>query len=489
MAAELSKLEPQAVWSQFDRILQIPRPSKHEQRIAAHVLELASRRGVSADRDGAGNIVVRVPASAGHEQAPLTVLQSHLDMVCEKNSGTEHDFMQDPIRPRIEGDWVYATGTTLGADNGIGVSCALALLEAKDVTHGPLELLFTLDEETGLTGAKNLSPKLLHGRRMLNLDSEEDGSIYIGCAGGRDSKLRLRPVWSAATAGLPSWRLAVTGLRGGHSGVQIHENRGNAIKILARLLRAAQSAGARFELSALAGGGKHNAIPREASAELWAGKEDVDKIRAVLEQLRPQLRIEFEGIEEKLQAELTSRAGAPAQFLDGASRDRLLRLLEALPHGVLGMSLAVPGMVETSNNVAVVTQDEEPKGTVTVWTSSRSSVAPILDALVSQIRSVGELAGCEVETADGYPGWKPNAKSPVLGVAQQVYQQTFGKAPQVTAIHAGLECGLIGEIYPEMDMISIGPQIEAPHSPDERVQISSVQRFWSYLGGLLAALA
>jgi dipeptidase D len=324
---------------------------------------------------------------------------------------------------------------------------------------------------------------------MLNLDSEEEGYIYVGCAGGCDTKLTLRPTWSKAPAGLKAWRLTVSGLRGGHSGVQINENRGNAIKILGRLLRAAQAAGARFELAALEGGGKHNAIPREASADLLAGADDAGRIQKVLDSMRPKLKTEFEGIDEGLKVQLTALKAAPSQVLPAADRDRLLRLIETLPHGVLGMSQAVPGMVETSNNLAVATLAEGEKGMVTLWTSSRSSVASILQSILEQVRAAGELAGFKVDTADGYPGWKPNPKSPILGIAKQVYQKTFKKEPHVTAIHAGLECGLIGEIYPQMDMISVGPQIEAPHSPDERVQISTVANFWKYLRALLAALA
>ncbi len=482
-------LEPRPVWQQFSRILEIPRPSKHEERIAEHVLALAKKHGVESARDAAGNIVLRLPGTKGHESAPVTVLQSHLDMVCEKNSGTTHDFMKDPIRPRIEGDWVYATGTTLGSDNGIGVAAALALLESPDVVHGPLELLFTLDEETGLTGAKNLSPKLLQGQRLLNLDSEEDGLLYIGCAGGCDSRFTTRPSWVAAPSAREALRLQVSGLRGGHSGVQIHENRGNAIKVLARLLREASRAGAAFDVISISGGGKHNAIPREASADLLIETKATARLREVIESAKPKLAIEFDGIDDGLSVGLTPISPAPTQVMSAADRGRLLRLLEALPHGVLGMSQAVPGLVETSNNVAVVTLEEGEKGMLTVWTSSRSSVAPILESVLCQVRAAGELAGFDVEKADGYPGWKPNAKSPLLGVAKRVYWETFGKDAHVAAIHAGLECGLIGEIYPGMDMISFGPQIEGPHSPDERVQIPSVDRFWKYLRQMLAALA
>ncbi|MBI1849552.1 MAG: aminoacyl-histidine dipeptidase [Planctomycetes bacterium] len=488
-AAALQSLQPKYVWDHFGRILEIPRPSKHEEKIAAHVLAVAKSHGVQAKIDSAGNIAIRVPGTPGHEKAPVTVLQSHLDMVCEKNSDTVHDFMTEPIRPRIEGDWLYATGTTLGSDNGIGVAAALAILDDASVVHGPLELLFTIDEETGLTGAKNLSPKLLTGRRMINLDSEEEGLLFVGCAGGCDTRFTLRPAWAAAPRGRKALRLSVSGLRGGHSGVQIHENRGNAIKVLARALREAQRAGVEFELAAIAGGGKHNAIPREATADVFVTPAGVKKLEAVLKALRTALKVEFEGIDDGLRVATSPIGAPPKKIVKAAHRDRLLALVEALPHGVLGMSQAVPGLVETSNNVAVVTLDEGKPGTLTVWTSSRSSVAPILKSVLGQVRAAGELAGFEVDTQDGYPGWKPNPKSPMLGIAQRVYLATFGKDPHVTAIHAGLECGLIGETYPEMDMISFGPLIEGPHSPEERVHIESVAKFWTFLKAVLAVLA
>jgi dipeptidase D len=384
---------------------------------------------------------------------------------------------------------VYATGTTLGSDNGIGVASALAILDDPSVVHGPLELLFTIDEETGLTGAKNLSPKLLQGRRMINLDSEEEGLLFVGCAGGCDTRFTLRPAWAAAPRGRKAVRLAVSGLRGGHSGVQIHENRGNAIKLLVRAIREAQRAGVEIELASIAGGGKHNAIPREASADVYVTPAGAKKLDATLKSLRAATKVEFEGIDDGLRIE-TSVAASPAKkVMKAAHRDRLLALIEALPHGVLGMSQAVPGLVETSNNVAVVTLEEGKPGTLTVWTSSRSSVAPILKAVLGQVAAAGELAGFEVDTQDGYPGWKPNPKSPLLGVAKRVYREAFDKDASVTAIHAGLECGLIGEIYPEMDMISFGPLIEGPHSPEERVHVESVAKFWVYLKAVLAALA
>ncbi len=488
MPDRIEDLEPKAVWSQFARILEIPRPSKSEEKMAEHVLALAKKRGAAAERDSAGNVVVRVPGTQGREKRPITVLQSHLDMVCEKNASVEHDFTKDPIRPRIDGEWVAATGTTLGSDNGIGVAAALALLDeekGKETPHGPLELLFTIDEETGLTGAKSLSGKLLKGKRLLNLDSEEEGLLYIGCAGGCDTKLTFKPAPVPAPPAGDAVRLTVSGLRGGHSGVQIHENRANAIKILARWLLGALRAGTSFEVVRVAGGGKHNAIPREAAADAILDSASAGAIKAHTEKLAKDLKDEFEGIDDGLKLEVAPLQERPKRVLRSADRGRLLRLVESLPHGVLAMSPAVPGLVETSSNVAVVEPEDDH---VVVWTSSRSSVAPALRAVLAQIRSIGELAGFAVETADGYPGWKPNPKSPLLATAQEVHKELTGKAAQVAAIHAGLECGLIGEIYPGMDMVSFGPTIEGPHSPDERVKIATVARFWDFLRALLAKL-
>jgi dipeptidase D len=483
----VESLEPKAVFSQFARILEIPRPSGHEEKIAQHVLEAAKRKGAAAERDAAGNVVVRVPATKGREKSPITVLQTHIDMVGEKRSDVAHDFTKDPIVPRLDGEWLYATGTTLGADNGIGVAAALALLEnaSGDLAHGPLELLFTVDEETGLTGAKKLSPKILKGKRLLNLDSEEDGLFFIGCSGGCDTKLALKPAPLPTPPGGDAFQLKVSGLKGGHSGIQIHENRGNALKILARWLLAAQRSGVALELARFEGGGKHNAIPREAAADVLLDAAAAKAFRSMTDSLKEALGNELDGIDDGLRLGVEPLPEKPKRIFRAADRDRFLRLVEALPHGVLAMSGAVPGLVETSSNVAVAHMEGDH---VVVWTSSRSSVAPALEAVLARIRSMGELAGFAVETADGYPGWKPNPKSPLLETAQKVFTETRGEAAKVTAIHAGLECGLIGEIYPKMDMISFGPEIQSPHSPDERVNVESVARFWSYLKSLLAAL-
>jgi len=488
MASPLDDLEPRLVWQHFDAIRQIPRPSKHEERIAAHVLDWAKRRGLETQRDGAGNIVVRVPATAGHENVPTVVLQGHLDMVPEKNSDVEFDFLVDPIQVRIVGDYVYATGTTLGADNGIGVAAALAIGEDPDAVHGPLELLFTIDEETGLTGAMGIDPGLLQGRTMINLDTEEDAALYIGCAGGADASSKFTLTRTPASMATVPVRVSVRGLRGGHSGVDIHENRGNALKFLARTLNAVLVTGVDLEVVSFAGGSKHNAIPRESDALVRVRKGEEEAVRQVVESVAAVLREEFGEIDPGLRVELDAvdDDDSSRQVWSRSDRDRILGAFLACPHGVLAMSRAVPGLVETSNNLAVVVCEGDE---VRVTTASRSSVMPSLRATIEQVAAVFRLAGAEVKTHDGYPGWKPNPESPIFKKTLAVFESEFGSQPHVRAIHAGLECGLIGEKFPGMDMVSMGPQIESPHSPDERVKIDTVERFYRLLKATLAAVA
>ena len=485
MSDALANLEPASVWGHFAEMTRIPRPSKHEERIAAWVRSVAEKHGFEVRSDDVGNLVVDVPATAGRESAPTVVIQGHLDMVCEKNKDVEHDFMNDPIRPQVNGDWVSATGTTLGSDNGIGVAAALAAATDRDVAHGPLELLFTLDEETGLTGAQKLDGELLHGRTLLNLDSEEDGVIFAGCAGGADTYLSITPNRQPAPAGSRAHAVEVGGLRGGHSGLNIHENRGNALKILTRLLDRAAASGVPFDLETLSGGSAHNAIPREARAVIHLPEGADTAFENVLASFVADVRSELKGIDDGIEIRSTPEPSS-GEVMAPDDRDRLLALLMALPHGVLGMSTALPGLVETSNNLATVTPEN---GCVKIVASSRSSVAPTQDAVLASIRAVGGLAGADVETHDGYPGWKPNMDSPVLAVVRGVYSEVWEHEPQVTAIHAGLECGLLGEKVPGLDMISFGPQIEGAHSPDERVQISSVARFWEALKRTLDRLS
>ncbi|NIM49217.1 MAG: beta-Ala-His dipeptidase [Gemmatimonadales bacterium] len=477
-------LEPKAVWQHFDQILMIPRGSKEEDKIRQHVISVAERAGLAQQTDEAGNLVVRKPGTKGHEKAPVTILQSHLDMVNEKNSDVEHDFSKDPIKPRRDGDYLTASGTTLGSDNGIGVASMLAIMEAKDLTHGPLELLFTIDEETGLVGASGLAGDMLQGRRLINLDSEEEGALYVGCAGGADSTLTL-PLGSTPTpSGCTALRTRFHGLKGGHSGVDIHLQRGNAVKLLARALFAV-SPRAPFHLAAIEGGNKHNAIPREAFATAVVGETEKDAFGAALNEEFSAIRQEFRPADPEMQLEVAD-AEMPGEVWDHASAETALRLLTGLPHGVLAMSYDIPDLVETSTNLATVRQRDN---SLVIGMSSRSSVDTALAALRQRIRATATLAGAAVEEGSGYPGWKPNLDSHLLKVLKDVYARELGREPEIKAIHAGLECGIIGEKVPGTDMISMGPQIEFPHSPDERVKIDSVGEFYSLLTTTLEVLA
>ena len=479
----VATLEPTAVWSHFDTVLTIPRASKDEERMRQHVLATAARVGCDHAVDAAGNVVVRKPASAGRETAPVTILQSHLDMVQEKNADVAHDFATDAIIPRRVGDYLNATGTTLGSDNGIGVAAMLAVLEATDLVHGPLDLLFTIDEETGLTGAAQLDARLLTGRRLINLDSEEEGIVYVGCAGGGDTQISLATVPSPAGDDDVTVTLALTGLKGGHSGCDIHLQRGNAVALLGRALLAAHG-GSPFRLARLAGGSAHNAIPREAFATIVVGAAERERIVAALRAEFDAIREEYRPVDPGMQLAVGD-AGRADSAWGGETTATVLRLIASLPHGVAAMSYDIPDLVETSNNLATVTGS---KGSLVITTSSRSSVDAELAALRRRIRATAELAGAGVEEHSAYPGWKPNLDSPLLEVVKTVHTRELGSTPGVKAIHAGLECGIIGKKIPGMDMISFGPVIEFPHSPDERVHIDSVGRFYRLLTATLAEL-
>ncbi|HUG42480.1 MAG TPA: aminoacyl-histidine dipeptidase [Longimicrobiales bacterium] len=484
MPTFVSTLEPTALWAHFDHILTIPRGSGNEDAMRAYVLEVAERTGLEHQVDDVGNVVVRKPGAPGHESAPVTVLQSHLDMVNEKNSDTEHDFTRDPLVPERDGEYLKARGTTLGSDNGIGVAAMLALMEADDVGHGPLELLFTIDEETGLTGAGKLDGSMLRGRRLLNLDTEEEGAIYVGCAGGGDSHLSLPVKRAAPPQGARPFRIALRGLKGGHSGVDIHLQRGNAIRLLARLLDTA-ARGTTFRLAAFDGGDKHNAIPREATAAVLVADADVEGFRQRLEAELERVQDAFAPAEPGL-AMTAEEAQSPADALDEGSSRKALHLLHALPHGVAAMSYDIPDLVETSTNLARVRTEGDR---LTILMSTRSSVAGELEALRARIRAIAHLAGAEVKEEAPYPGWKPNLESALLEVVTDVYHDELEEEPAIKAIHAGLETGIIGEKVPGMDMVSIGPQIEFPHSPDERVRIPSVGDFYALLVRTLERLA
>lgn len=483
----VSSLEPQILWRHFDRILAIPRGSKSEEGMRQYVRDVAAANGLAAATDAAGNVVVRKSASRGRESAAPLALQSHLDMVCEKNSDVVFDFTVDAIRPRREGDYLNATGTTLGSDNGIGVAAMLALMESRDLVHGPLELLFTIDEETGLTGAAGLDPRSLVARRLLNLDTEEEGAIYVGCAGGAGTDLAIPLETMFGAEGLTAFTVRLSGFKGGHSGVDIHLQRGNAIALLARALHALWRE-FQFEVCRIEGGNMHNAIPREASALVRVATGDVARFESALDAQVATIAAELTGVEEGIRVEVAAAdaEASAAEVWSDASTANVLSLLVALPHGVLAMSRDIPGLVETSTNLAKVRTEGV---TLRIHQSNRSSVMSSLRATQQRIAAFAELAGGEATQSEGYPGWKPDMDSALLATLKKVHAKTFGEEPKIEAIHAGLECGLIGERFPGMDMSSFGPQIEFPHSPDERVLIPSVGRFWQLLTATLAELA
>jgi len=470
-------LEPKIVWKHFDEIRKIPRCSKHEEKIREYIVNFAKQHGLEYQVDKAGNVVVRKPASSGMENKPMVVLQAHMDMVCEKNKDVDHDFSKDPIKVKIEGEWVTAEGTTLGADDGIGVATALAILEDKNLKHPPIEALFTVDEETGLTGAFALEKDFLKGRTMINLDSEEFGIIYVGCAGGGDSTIKLAVKKEKVPDGMKVMHVFVKGLKGGHSGCDIHEQRGNAIKILARILWKVKKE-MEMRIIDISGGDKHNAIPREAEATVAV--ENAERFKEIVNNEAKDILEEIKPVDPDMKVEISEAKGE--EGLDKKSSYKVIDLLYALPHGVLAMSYDIPDLVETSTNLAKVRLEGDK---VTVVMSSRSSSKTELQATRDRIRAIAELAGAEVEEGSTYPGWKPNLDSKILKIAKEVFKEMFGKEPEIKAIHAGLETGVIGEKFPGMDMISIGPDVRNPHTPDEKVHIGSVEKFYRYVAKIL----
>jgi len=481
MSSAIEGLKPALVWKYFAEIAQIPRCSKHEEAMTKYVLETARRLGLQAKADKFGNVVVKKPASAGRERVRSVALQGHLDMVCEKNKEKVHDFSKDPIEIVREGNVLMANGTTLGADNGIAVATNLAIMEDRSLEHGPLEFLFTVDEETGLTGASNLSTGFVESRTLLNLDSEEEGAVYVGCSGGRDTLALWKADFKKPPANTVPVEIKVSGLRGGHSGLEIDKGRGNAIKIMNRVILLLSGFGAR--LSGIEGGNKHNAIPRECEAVLFVPKKNFTKATAAVTEFLSVVKGEFATVDPDLLIRVSKmKSLKKGRVVRKGLQQELCQALSALPHGVIKMSADIPGLVETSTNVAVVKME---KKAIRMATSQRSSVASELTEMVHSVSSIFQLAGAATETTDGYPGWKPNLDSPILRVAKTTYQSLYGKEPAVKAIHAGLECGIIGERVPGMDMVSFGPTLEGVHSPDERIYIDSVEKFWNFLSGIL----
>ena len=474
-------LQPSAVWEYFEEICQVPRPSKKEGKIMAFLLDWAKKHDLEACRDEAGNVLIKKPAAPGRENAPTVVLQAHMDMVCEKNSDTAHDFDKDPIRPYVDGEWVRAKGTTLGADDGIGMAAMMAVLTSKDIAHGPVECLFTVDEETGLTGAFALRPGFVSGNILLNLDSEDEGEMFIGCAGGIDTVVRMKYETESAPCDAFALKVQVKGLQGGHSGDDINKGRGNAIKILNRFL---WDLNAKYgiRLALLEGGNLRNAIAREAWAVCVIDGNHKEDARVAFNVYMAEMENVWRVTEPGLQLSLES-ADTPSLVLTKKDTDALLNALYACPHGVFSMSYRMPGLVETSTNLAAVRFEKE--NMVLITTSQRSDVDSEKMNIANMVEAVFKMAGAEVEHSEGYPGWAPNPDSPVVKVAVESYKRLFGKAPVVRSIHAGLECGLFLEKYPKMDMVSFGPTLRGVHSPDEKVNIKTVEMWWSHLVDML----
>ena len=477
----ITDLKPTKVWKFFHEITQVPRPSKKEEKILAYLVKFAEDRNLKYRTDEVGNLVIEKPATPGYEHLETVILQSHMDMVCEKNADKVHDFENDPIRTIIDGEWLHADGTTLGADNGIGCAAELAILDSDDIEHGPIECLFTMDEETGMTGAMNLKPGFFNGKILLNLDSEDEGELFIGCAGGMGTMAEFAYEKREATDDYLYFEVKVSGLKGGHSGGEIHIGLGNANKILTRYLYALEHE-LDWKLCSFQGGNLHNAIPREAHAVIGLKADQKERARVILNELAAAVEDELKRVDPGVKLEMKS-VGKPAYRIDCDTKRRLVRALYACPHGVYGMSHDIEGLVETSSNLASVKMKEDDK--IYVETSQRSSTSSLISDIANTVASVFELAGAKISFRDPYPGWKPNPDSPILKAASESYERIFGRKPAITAIHAGLECGLFLDKYPYLDMVSFGPTLRDVHSPVEKIEIKTVQLWWDHLVDML----
>jgi dipeptidase D len=479
MTSALIGLEPKEIWTHFDALAKTPRASTKEAAASQYVVAQASHLGLEVIRDRVGNLVIRKPAHTGREGAPMTILQGHLDMVCEKNEGTAHNFDTDAIQVVRDDDWLGAQGTTLGADNGVGVSAALAVMESKDINHGPLEFVFTIDEESGLTGASEFPAGMLKSKYFLNLDSEETRTICIGCAGGIKTMGR-RKISQRAPSANAAWRVKVSGLKGGHSGVDIHSGRGNALRIMGGILQNVIGAFA-ADLSDIKGGSAQNAIPREASATIVLDERKESELRALIAKAESDCKADLGSFDSGLTISV-EKIEVPKKVLSPPDAQRIADLLVSLPHGVLAMSPDVTGLTQNSTNLATVTTKG---GRVEIVTSQRSALESSKRAAAQMVATVFRLAGFKVEHPGSYPGWKPDPKSDIVLKLQEVHEKTFGQPAKLIAMHAGLECGVIGEKYPGMQMASFGPTIIDVHSPNERVRVSTVEDFWKYLRAVL----
>ncbi|MCH5227421.1 MAG: aminoacyl-histidine dipeptidase [Muribaculaceae bacterium] len=474
---EVKELQPALVWEAFDEITKVPRPSKHEEQIRAYLLDYAKKHSIEAKTDKVGNVVMSKPATPGREKAPVVVLQSHMDMVAEKNSDVEHDFSKDPIQTYIDGDWVKAKGTTLGADNGIGMAAALAALTDAEIEHGPLEALFTVNEEIGLEGAENLGEGMISGKILINLDSEDDGEIFIGCAGGIDTTAVFSYKRSFSPDNFSYYKVSITGLLGGHSGGDIHLGRANANKVIARFIWECSNKWD-IEVSSFKGGNLRNAIPREAEAVFGIHESHKDSICEFLNKYADEIKNEYKGVEPSMKIDI-EEVSKPEFCIDSKTSLTLIRALYSAPHGVVSMSKDIEGLVETSTNLAAVKMEGEDK--IVVTTSQRSSLESRKNDIAGQVEAHFQLAGAEVSHSDGYPGWAPNVESEIMKISADAYEELFGVKPQIKAIHAGLECGLFLTKNPNLDMVSFGPTMRDVHSPDEKLLIPTVDKFWKHL--------
>lgn len=472
----LQAIDPKEVFRYFNEILQIPRPSKKEEKIIQYLKDFAAKHQLPFKTDKAGNVIISKPATKGKEIVKTVVLQSHVDMVCEKNSDTVHDFEKDPIQAFVDGEWIKAKGTTLGADDGIGIAAQLAVLASDRIEHGPVECLFTVDEETGLTGAFALEKNFFSGKTLINLDSEDEGELFIGCAGGTDTQATFTYKKETPDKNSHAFKVTVSGLKGGHSGDDIHKGLGNSNKILNRFLWNLDRH-AHIRLAKFDGGNLRNAIPREAYAIFTISPDVAQKVSDLFKQYEPEIRKEYHETEPNLTLKL-EKIDLPDYIIDKKTQDALLDSLYACPHGVIAWSQTIQGLVETSTNLASVKFEGDK---IIVGTSQRSSIESAKWDIAHMVEAVFLMAGAEVKHGKGYPGWTPDKNSEILKITEKAYEELFGTKPVVRAIHAGLECGLFLEKYPDLDMISFGPTIKGAHSPDERLHIESTVKFWKLL--------
>jgi len=474
--SSMKDLYPKPLWEIFYEFTQIPRPSKKEEKAVAYAKAFGEKLGLETIVDKVGNVIIKKPATAGMENRKVVVLQAHLDMVPQKNSDKKHDFEKDPIEAYVDGEWVTANGTTLGADNAIGASAAMAVLQSKDIEHGPVEVLLTIDEETGMTGAFALESGLLEADILLNLDSEDEGELYIGCAGGMNTSAKMKYNEEDVPSGMKAYKLAITGLKGGHSGLDIHLGRGNANKLMNRFMWEAM-ANFDMRITEINGGSLRNAIPRESFAVVLVDEGKSNDFLNVVKKTESVFKTEFSGPEPNLSF-TAEEVDLPVKMMNKESQEKLIKMVYGIPNGVMRMSTDMPGVVETSTNLAIVKVE---KGEVNALCLIRSAVDTAKFSVGNMTQAVMELAGAAVTHDGNYPGWKPNVESSILNTMKEVYNKNYGKVPEIKVIHAGLECGIIGDAYPGMDMISFGPTIRFPHSPDEKVNIKTVGMFWDYL--------